>query len=453
MSGYYITLLSIHGLVRGTDPEYGRDADTGGQVRYVLELAEALADHHQVKRVDILTRRIVSTSISTDYAKATEQIAPKVFVERLDCGPPGYLAKEKLWPYLHEFSDAVFAYFHQQGRTPDVIHSHYADSGLVARMLSQKLKIPHIHTSHSLGRVKQANLRRAGFPDQEIEAKFKIYTRIVAEEKIFRSAQVMIASTLKEIEEQYCLYRAYEPRKIALIPPGVDTSVFRPPGGKADFSIVLEGLKTQLKHPNKAVVLAIARPDESKNIAGLIKTYAEKFKLRELSNLVIVSGKRQIETSAEFEPNQASDPIHHFIETCGLEGQIAIFEALPGVEIVDFYQFAFLSGGVFVNPAFNEPFGLTLLEAAAVGLPVIATHNAGPKAIVEICQNGYLVNPFNTDEIGSAVLELLSNKYIWQEYSRRGIQAVSKFFSWEKYVNTYLAILDGILSHQRRGEI
>ena len=452
MSGYYITLLSIHGLVRGTNPEYGRDADTGGQVRYVLELSKALANYHQVKRVDILTRRIVSASVSKDYAKESEQIALKVFVVRLDCGPPGYLAKEKIWPYLQEFSDAALAYFYQKGDVPDVIHSHYADSGLVAKILSQKLKILHIHTSHSLGRVKQANLRKAGFSEQEIEAKFNISNRIIAEEKIFTSAQVMIASTLREIEEQYCLYRAYEPQKIALIAPGVDTSVFRSPVDKAGFPIVPEKLRSQLKHPNKAIVLAIARPDESKNIAALIKAHAENLKLRELSNLVIVSGKRQVEPSAHFEPNQSSNPIHHLIQNCGLEGQVAIFEALPGTKIVDFYQLAFLSSGVFVNPAFNEPFGLTLLEAAAVGLPIIATHNAGPKAIVEVCQNGYLVNPFNIDEIGSAVLKLLSDQYIWQEYSRRGIQAVSKFFSWEKYVNTYLAILDGMLSHQRRGE-
>jgi len=37
--GLYLFLLSIHGLVRGEAPELGRDADTGGQVTYVLELA------------------------------------------------------------------------------------------------------------------------------------------------------------------------------------------------------------------------------------------------------------------------------------------------------------------------------------------------------------------------------------------------------------------------------
>ena len=38
-----IALISLHGLIRGENLELGRDEDTGGQTRYVLELARALA--------------------------------------------------------------------------------------------------------------------------------------------------------------------------------------------------------------------------------------------------------------------------------------------------------------------------------------------------------------------------------------------------------------------------
>lgn len=37
-SGLYIILISVHGLVRGQALELGRDADTGGQIQYVLSL-------------------------------------------------------------------------------------------------------------------------------------------------------------------------------------------------------------------------------------------------------------------------------------------------------------------------------------------------------------------------------------------------------------------------------
>ena len=53
MSGYYIQLFSPHGLIRFKDPEIGRDKDTGGQVKYVLELLENLSQHPEVRKIDL----------------------------------------------------------------------------------------------------------------------------------------------------------------------------------------------------------------------------------------------------------------------------------------------------------------------------------------------------------------------------------------------------------------
>ena len=51
----YIVLISVHGLIRGSNLELGRDADTGGQTKYVVELAKALAKQPNVGRVDLVT--------------------------------------------------------------------------------------------------------------------------------------------------------------------------------------------------------------------------------------------------------------------------------------------------------------------------------------------------------------------------------------------------------------
>ncbi len=60
--------------------------------------------------------------------------------------------------------------------------------------------------------------------------------------------------------------------------------------------------------------------------------------------------------------------------------------------------------GVFVNPALTEPFGLTLLEAAATGLPLVATENGGPVDIIGNCGNGLLVDPLDRQAIAAALL-------------------------------------------------
>ena len=92
-SGWYILLVSVHGLIRAEDMELGRDADTGGQVKYVVELARALIQHPKVERVDLLTRRIADPRVDPDYAKPIEEIAPGGRIVRISCGPNRYLRK------------------------------------------------------------------------------------------------------------------------------------------------------------------------------------------------------------------------------------------------------------------------------------------------------------------------------------------------------------------------
>ena len=64
-----IHLYSIHGLVRGSRLELGRDVDTGGQTRYVVEFAKALSRRPEVDRVELFTRRITDSCVSRTYGE------------------------------------------------------------------------------------------------------------------------------------------------------------------------------------------------------------------------------------------------------------------------------------------------------------------------------------------------------------------------------------------------
>ena len=100
----YILMLSIHGLVRGHDLELGRDADTGGQVTYVIELARALGRHPGVERVDLLTRLINDPQVSDDYAAAEEKLGPRARIVRLPFGRRrSPLAAEKIKEQHHGY--------------------------------------------------------------------------------------------------------------------------------------------------------------------------------------------------------------------------------------------------------------------------------------------------------------------------------------------------------------
>ena len=75
----YVLFINIHGLIREKDLELGRDADTGGQTKYVLELTQALSKHPDIKRVDLMTRLLIDPQVSEDYSQTTKTINSKAF--------------------------------------------------------------------------------------------------------------------------------------------------------------------------------------------------------------------------------------------------------------------------------------------------------------------------------------------------------------------------------------
>ena len=170
----YILLISIHGLIRGKNLELGRDPDTGGQTKYVLELTQALSQHPDVERVDLMTRLLVDPQVSEDYSQATETLDSKASIIRIASGANDYIAKEQLWDCLDNFADNAIAYLKKQEKMPDVIHSHYADAGYVGVRLSHQLGIPLVHTGHSLGRSKRKRLLAAGIKREVIEERYNI---------------------------------------------------------------------------------------------------------------------------------------------------------------------------------------------------------------------------------------------------------------------------------------
>jgi sucrose-phosphate synthase len=435
----YILLISIHGLIRGHDLELGRDADTGGQTKYVVDLARALSERKDITQVDLVTRRVLDPTISSDYAELIEPLTEKARIVRIDAGPEEYLPKEQLWDHLDSFMDNLLSWLNAQGQMPDVVHSHYADAGYVGVRLSNLLGVPLVHTGHSLGRDKRQRLLAKGLSSEEIEQRYSMSRRIDAEEEVLANADLVITSTFNEIDEQYGLYDYYQPKRMAVVPPGTDLTQFHPPTQKDEKIPFAHVLQRFLNNPDKPIILALSRPDERKNILTLVEAYGESELLKDLANLVIVAGSRDDIRDMESGAQEVLTNILVLIDVYDLYGRVAVPKRLLSGEVSEIYRLATTSGGVFINPALTEPFGLTLLEAAASGLPLVATENGGPVDIIGNCTNGLLVNPLDQEAIGKALFEVLSNKEQWQTWSKNGIAGVHKYYSWEAHADAYLA--------------
>ncbi len=445
-----ILMLSVHGLVRGHELELGRDADTGGQVTYVVELARQLGLHPEVERVDLLTRLIEDERIDRSYAQREEPLGPGARIVRLPCGPKRYIRKELLWPHLDELVDNCLLFIRQQGQLPDLIHSHYADAGYVGQQLSGILGVPLIHTGHSLGRPKRERLLASGRKASAIERQFNLAQRIAVEEDLLTHATMIVTSTRQEVEEQYGLYDNYSHGRFEVIPPGTDTSRFTPRTSAKGSHLSLPFIDRFLREPGKPMVLALCRPDPRKNINGLITAFGEDKELQARANLVLVAGNRDDIDAMDSSSARVLTKMLLAIDRYDLWGKAAIPKHHSPEDVPEIYRLAAKRRGVFVNPALTEPFGLTLIEAAASGLPFVATEDGGPRDIVANCRSGALVDPLDSQALAQALNYVLEDRKRWQQFSRNGIAGVRNHYSWSAHGSKYIKHAKKVLHRSRK---
>jgi sucrose-phosphate synthase len=444
--GLKITLISLHGLIRAHEPELGRDADTGGQVKYVLELARELAAQPHVRDVELLTRQIIDPRVGDDYARVEEPISPHATLVRIPFGPRRYLKKESLWPYIEMFIDQALSHFRRTG-VPNIIHGHYADAGLAGAQLARLLHVPFVFTGHSLGRVKRQRLSLDHPDASSLERKYKFPLRIEAEEIALETASMVVTSTHQEVQQQYELYDHYVPARMEVIPPGVDLKCFSPPDENWKRPAIADELARFLREPDKPMILTLARPDERKNLEALVRVYGECQQLQDLANLVLVMGTREDLRELPRAQQTIVQNVLHLIDRYDLYGKVAYPKSHAPGDIPELYRLATTLRGVFINPALTEPFGLTLLEAGATGLPIVATNDGGPRDIIANCRNGLLVDVREPEAMRRALLRTLTEPEHWDEWSRRGIQGIREHYSWSHHGERYLRDLSDILEH------
>jgi sucrose-phosphate synthase len=297
--------------------------------------------------------------------------------------------------------------------------------------------------------------------EKVIIKKYKIDYRIQIEEEVLKKADLIIASTHQEVTEQYGQYDNKDLPKYQVIPPGLDIEKFYPfyhdmlpETSKEEIELyaqasILEELNRFFLQPDRPVILSLCRPDRRKNIAGLIKAYGEDLELQSMANLAVFAGIRKDITNMEDNERDVLTEILLLMDKYDLYGKIAIpkkhdFEH----EVPELYRIAAEKKGIFVNSALTEPFGLTLIESAACGLPILAPDDGGPQDIVKNCQCGVLVNTTDTKAIASAVKQIISDSEKWKRYSKNGIMNIRKHYTWDSHATSYMNQISRIFADQ-----
>jgi len=461
MKEYYIQLFSPHGLIRFNEPEIGRDKDTGGQVKYVLELLEMLSQHKQVRKVDLFTRRIADRRVSSSYEKEVETVNDKARIVRITCGGNTYRQKETLWDYLDEFVDKTIRFIEKEDDVPDVVHGHYADGNYIAGQLSEVYGIPFIATAHSLGRNKKTILQQQGLSEEKINEKFNMQRRIFEEENYLKTADAIITSTQHVINSQYALYENKQYGKFNVMPPGTNLESFYPfyrqdmPSFKLSIQQeqalyrVNSEIERFLFHPAKPLILSIGRADKRKNFDTIIQAYGQDKELQAMANLAIFAGVRKDITQMPADEQETLTTLLLLLDKYDLYGKMAIPKKNdPKLEVPEIYRIAARKKGVFVNATPGENFGLTIVEAAACGLPIIASPTGGPKEIIESSDNGLLVDVEDPLAIAHALKKIISDDALWHKYSANGIKASNEKYSWETHVEDYINLINKLFERK-----
>jgi glycosyltransferase involved in cell wall biosynthesis len=93
--------------------------------------------------------------------------------------------------------------------------------------------------------------------------------------------------------------------------------------------------------------------------------------------------------------------------------------------------------GMFVLPSLNEGISLTLLEAMAVGLPVVATCVGGTPEVVEDGVSGLLVPPGDPEALAAAILRLRRDSALARRLGEAGRRRVEQHFDVVRMVRAY----------------
>lgn len=355
--------------------------DGGGMNVYVRELASALA--RAGVRCDVYTR-----AFSDDLAPIVS-VEPGFHVHHVPAGPLAAVPKEQLPSLVPEFTEAVLARM-SAGHPADALHANYWLSGMAGHTIKHQLDLPLVSTFHTLDRVKA-----------EVDLSDNEEQRSEAEAHIIGCSDAVLASCDDEARQLVRLYGA-DPTRIEIVAPGVEHAFFAP-GQRRQA-------RRALAFPEAGrMLLFVGRIQPLKGLDVAIRSFASVARSVPDSFLVVVGGPSGPTGDAEV------DRMHKLVADLGLSERVRFVPPQPHELLSTFYRAA----DVCVVPSRSESFGLVALEAAACGIPVVASAVGGLTSLVEGGRTGFLVDERDPGTFAIALTEVLTDDELAADLGRR----------------------------------
>lgn len=388
--------------------------DTGGMNVYVRELATVLG--RMGIHVDVYTR-----SQDEHVPHVLHDLGYGNRVVHVPAGPEIPLAKLELTKYIPDFVEGVEKFVSSKCLEYDLIHSHYWMSGIAAKALITKWKIPVIHMFHTLGLMKQ----RIARSEEEAEGSY----RVQGEGEVINFVDKIIAATQAELAQLLWLYNA-DTQKISIIPPGVDTSHFYPIADDEAKEFI--GIP-----PCDRMLLFVGRIEPLKGIDTLMQAIAILRERNQKVCLTVIGG------DSEIWPEHSNDEmvrLQDLREQIGLNDLVA-FIGKRGQDTLPYYYSA---ADAVVVPSFYESFGMVALEAMACGTPVVASQVGGLAFLVQDHKTGFTVPVDDPTALADRLSQLVEDDQLRERMGRESTK-FARDYDWEKIAIRVKELYDQVL--------
>lgn len=295
----------------------------------------------------------------------------------------------------------------------DIVHAHSPFTmGLFAKYISLNQKIPFVYTHH----IQYAEYSKLYFKTNLF---FPFFAKTWS--KHFSDlADLVIAPSLK-IKK---LLKSYGvKRNIVVLPTGIDTKMFRKANKKRELRNKL-GISSKTK-----ILLFVARMEIEKNPLFLIKTFKEILKKRKNIVLLMIGEGGYLKK------------LKQETKKMKLDKGVIFLGKIKHEEIPFYYQ----GSDIFVFSSLTETQGITILEAEACGLPVVALYDEIFLKEIKNNKNGFLVKKRDPKVFARYILRILENKYLYKKFSNASCK-IAKSFSEKKQTKKLLDLYSKLIS-------
>jgi glycosyltransferase involved in cell wall biosynthesis len=370
----------------------------GGYEKIVYELSRRLVQRGY--DIDILT-------CNTERALAYEELAG-IHIYRL----PSWNALNSVYPIPKPWPTSFRILRRLLRKNYDVINTQtrFFITSFLGLIFAKLKRTPLVHTEHGT--------RHSIVPSKVIDLISRAYDHSIG------ALIVKSARRNTGVSEAACEFlRHLGATNIQLVHNGIDTTIFKK---KEDTNY-----KQKADISKDAIVITfVGRLIYAKGVQDLISAFSRiKDTAPEVKLLIVGDGPYR----AELEKLAQQTDCHSSILFLGQRNQDEVIDTLSATD-------------VFVNPSYSEGLPTSVMEAASIGLPIVATGVGGTREIIEDGKTGFLIKAGDAEQLEHKLLGLLTNTDLREELGRNARIFVKQNFGWdeitERYVKLYASLME-----------